>query len=157
MPKVLRSEKVAKTLVRLLVRLLEFNQEQCEAGYKARSHLRGEREAVNGSWRDVSPQRLRDSPRPSRASTSIDPASEPESRADKAMRLHRHNRTAGRASLRESQEGQKSAWVVRKYGLRLMPELYGFLNPMPFEAAAQMEKDLAEDLRAAGYTVTGGT
>jgi hypothetical protein len=31
------------------------------------------------------------------------------------------------------------------------------LNPMPFEAAAQMEKDLAEDLRAEGYTVTGGT
>jgi hypothetical protein len=53
--------------------------------------------------------------------------------------------------------GQKSAWVVRKYGLRLMPELYGFLNPMPFEAAAQMEKDLAEDLRAEGYTVAGGT
>jgi hypothetical protein len=43
-------------------------------------------------------------------------------------------------------EGQKSAWVVKKYGLRLMPELYEFLNPMPFEAAAQMEKDLAEDL-----------
>ena len=53
--------------------------------------------------------------------------------------------------------GQKSAWVVRKYGLRLMPELYGFLNPMPFEAVAQMEKDLAEDLREDGYTVTGGT
>jgi len=54
-------------------------------------------------------------------------------------------------------KGQKSAWVVKKYGLRLMPELYGFLNPMPFEAAAQMERDLAEDLRADGYTVTGGT
>jgi hypothetical protein len=53
--------------------------------------------------------------------------------------------------------GQRSAWVVRKYGLRLMPELFRFLNPMPFEAAAQMEKDLAEDLRADGYTVTGGT
>jgi hypothetical protein len=38
-----------------------------------------------------------------------------------------------------------------------MPELYGFLNPMPFEATAQMERDLAEDLRADGYTVTGGT
>ena len=54
-------------------------------------------------------------------------------------------------------KGQKSAWVVKKYGLRLMPELYAFLNPMPFEAAVQMEKDLAEDLRADGYTVTGGT
>jgi len=39
----------------------------------------------------------------------------------------------------------------------LMPELYEYLNPMPFEAAAQMEKDLAADLRAEGYTVTGGT
>jgi hypothetical protein len=52
--------------------------------------------------------------------------------------------------------GYKSAWVVRKYGVRLMPELYEHLNPMPFEAALQMESELAEDLRAAGYTVTGG-
>jgi len=52
--------------------------------------------------------------------------------------------------------GYKSAWVVKKYGRRLMPELYEHLNPMPFEAALQMETELAEDLRAAGYTVTGG-
>ncbi|MDB6153347.1 MAG: hypothetical protein JWL90_1800 [Chthoniobacteraceae bacterium] len=52
--------------------------------------------------------------------------------------------------------GYKSAWVVRKYGVRLMPELFTHLNPMPFEAAAQMERDLAEDLRSLGYTVTGG-
>ena len=52
--------------------------------------------------------------------------------------------------------GYKSAWVVRKYWVRLMPELYEHLNPMPFEAAVQMEVELAEDLRAAGYTVTGG-
>ena len=54
-------------------------------------------------------------------------------------------------------EGQKSAWIVKKYGLRLMPELYEYLNPMPYEAAAQMEKDLAEDLRGEGYTVAGAT
>jgi hypothetical protein len=30
------------------------------------------------------------------------------------------------------------------------------LNPMPFAAAVTMEKDLAEDLRRAGFTVTGG-
>ena len=54
-------------------------------------------------------------------------------------------------------KGLKAAWVVKKYGIRLMPELYEYLNPMPFEAAAQMEKDLAADLRAEGYTVTGGT
>jgi hypothetical protein len=52
--------------------------------------------------------------------------------------------------------GYKSAWVVKKYGVRLMPELYEHLNPMPFEAAAQMEIELAEDLRAQGYTVSGG-
>jgi hypothetical protein len=52
--------------------------------------------------------------------------------------------------------GYKSAWIVKKYGRRLMPELYQHLNPMPFEAAAQMERELAEDLRAEGYTVTGG-
>jgi hypothetical protein len=44
----------------------------------------------------------------------------------------------------------------KRYGLRLLPELYAHLNPMPYEAATQMEKDLAEDLRRAGYTVAGG-
>ena len=52
--------------------------------------------------------------------------------------------------------GYKSAWVVRKYWVRLMPEIYAHLNPMPFAAAVQMEMELAEDLRAEGYTVTGG-
>jgi predicted GIY-YIG superfamily endonuclease len=54
-------------------------------------------------------------------------------------------------------KGYKAAWVVKKYGIRLLPEFFEYLNPMPFEAAAQMEKDLAEDLRRQGYTVTGGT
>ncbi len=53
--------------------------------------------------------------------------------------------------------GYKSAWAVKRYAIRLMPELYEHLNPMPFEVAVQMEKDLAEDLRAQGFTVTGGT
>ncbi len=52
--------------------------------------------------------------------------------------------------------GIKAASVVERYGIRLLPDLYEHLNPMPFEAAAQMEKDLAEDLRQAGYTVIGG-
>ena len=52
--------------------------------------------------------------------------------------------------------GIKSAPVVKRYGIRLLRELYAHLNPMPYAAAAQMEKDLAEDLRTAGYTVTGG-
>ena len=52
--------------------------------------------------------------------------------------------------------GIKDASLVKRYGIRLLPELYDHLNPMPFEAAAQMEVDLAEDLRRGGYTVTGG-
>jgi hypothetical protein len=52
--------------------------------------------------------------------------------------------------------GIKDASLVKRFGLRLLPQLYAHLNPMPFEAAAQMELDLAEDLRQAGYTVTGG-
>ena len=53
--------------------------------------------------------------------------------------------------------GYKASWVVEKYGMRLLPEFYECYNPMPFEAAAQMEKELAVDLRAQGYTVTGGS
>ena len=53
-------------------------------------------------------------------------------------------------------EGHKSAWTVRRYGIRLLPEFYACFNPMPFHIAAEMEQGLAEDLRAEGYTVTGG-
>ncbi len=38
--------------------------------------------------------------------------------------------------------GIKAASLVKRYGLRLLPEPYAHLNPMPFEAAAQMEQDL---------------
>jgi hypothetical protein len=52
--------------------------------------------------------------------------------------------------------GIKASSLVKRYGIRLLPELYEHLNPMPFPAAAQMEMDLADDLRRAGYTVAGG-
>lgn len=53
-------------------------------------------------------------------------------------------------------EGIQAAKWVQRYGVRLLPELYAHFNPMPFEAAVEMELDLAEDLRAQGYTVAGG-
>jgi hypothetical protein len=53
-------------------------------------------------------------------------------------------------------QGIKSSGFVKRYGIRLLLELFEHLNPMPYEAAAQMEKDLTEDLRRAGYTVVGG-
>ena len=52
--------------------------------------------------------------------------------------------------------GIKDASLVKRYGICLLPELFAHMNPMPFEAAAHMEVDLAEDLRRTGYTVTGG-
>ena len=53
-------------------------------------------------------------------------------------------------------QGTKAARVVQRHGLRLLPEFYEHLNPMPFAAAVEMERDLAEDLRQQGYTVAGG-
>ena len=51
-------------------------------------------------------------------------------------------------------EVNPDTWPLRKYGIRLMPELYEHLNPMPFEKAVHRAEKLAEDLRAEGYTVT---
>ena len=42
---------------------------------------------------------------------------------------------------------------VREYGLRLLPHLYEVYNPMPYEAAREMEVELAIGLREAGYGV----
>jgi hypothetical protein len=52
--------------------------------------------------------------------------------------------------------GLKASKVVQRYGIRLLPELYEMYNPMPFDAAVVMERELAEDLRIQGYGVTGG-
>ena len=52
--------------------------------------------------------------------------------------------------------GIKSSLLVERYGVRLLPERYAHLNPMPYKAGAQMERDLAEDLRCEGYAVMGG-
>ena len=52
--------------------------------------------------------------------------------------------------------GVKSARVVERFGVRLLPELFEHLNPMPYDAAVLMEADLADDLRSEGYCVFGG-
>jgi predicted GIY-YIG superfamily endonuclease len=52
--------------------------------------------------------------------------------------------------------GLKANRYVKKYGVRLMPELCEFYNPMPYEAALDMEIELAIDLRAKGYGVWQG-
>jgi hypothetical protein len=42
---------------------------------------------------------------------------------------------------------------VFQYGLRLLPALFEVYNPMPYEAAREMEVELAIALRDAGYGV----
>jgi len=52
--------------------------------------------------------------------------------------------------------GIRSNKYVRLYGVRLMPELYECYNPMPYEAARDMEVELAIALREIGYGVWQG-
>ena len=49
--------------------------------------------------------------------------------------------------------GIQSNRYVRDYGQRLLPGLYEFLNPMPYDAARDMEVELAISLRLQGYGV----
>jgi predicted GIY-YIG superfamily endonuclease len=52
--------------------------------------------------------------------------------------------------------GIKSASVVLKHGVRLVPVLYEHLNPMPYRKAVRMEGELAKSLRKRGFRVFGG-
>ena len=49
--------------------------------------------------------------------------------------------------------GIRSNRFGKLYGQRLLPELYEFYNPMPYDAARDMEVELAIALREAGYGV----
>lgn len=49
--------------------------------------------------------------------------------------------------------GVKSNRFAHFYGLRLLPRLYAVYNPMPYEAAREMEVELAIGLREEGYGV----
>ena len=52
--------------------------------------------------------------------------------------------------------GIRANRYVRLYGLRLLPELYAVYNPMPYEAAKEMEVELAIGLQEEGYGVWQG-
>jgi hypothetical protein len=49
--------------------------------------------------------------------------------------------------------GIQSNRYVFAYGVRLLPKFYEPFNPMPYRVAAEMERDLAEELRSRGYAV----
>ena len=42
---------------------------------------------------------------------------------------------------------------VKQFGLRLLPDLYELYNPMAYDAARDLEVELAIDFREAGYGV----
>ena len=42
---------------------------------------------------------------------------------------------------------------VQRYGVRLLPALYAYANPMPYDAARDMEVELAIALQEEGYAV----
>lgn len=52
--------------------------------------------------------------------------------------------------------GIQASRFVTRYGLRLMPELYEMYNPMPYQAARDMEVELAIGLQEQGYGVWQG-
>ena len=49
--------------------------------------------------------------------------------------------------------GMQSNRYVQRFGLRLLPDLYEIYNPMPYDAARDMEVELAIDLRESGCGV----
>jgi len=49
--------------------------------------------------------------------------------------------------------GIQSNTYARKYGLRLMPEIYEKFNPMPYSDAQYMEVDMAIRLKKLGFGV----
>ncbi|MGE0313626.1 MAG: hypothetical protein AB7P21_18595 [Lautropia sp.] len=52
--------------------------------------------------------------------------------------------------------GRKANRYVREFGLRLLPEVYACFNPMPWRGALEMEIELAQALREAGWAVWQG-
>jgi hypothetical protein len=57
---------------------------------------------------------------------------------------------------RKHKNGIKANSFVKRYGLRLLPQLYAYCNPMPYEGAREMEVELAIGLREEGYGVWQG-
>jgi predicted GIY-YIG superfamily endonuclease len=60
------------------------------------------------------------------------------------------------ARFENHKKGRKAAGIVKRCGERLVPKLYAHLNPMTYAEAVDMERTLAEELRARGYQVFGG-
>ena len=49
--------------------------------------------------------------------------------------------------------GIQANLYVQRFGVRLLPKLYAYANPMPYQAAREMEVELAIGLQEKGYAV----
>ena len=56
----------------------------------------------------------------------------------------------------QHKDGHKASKYVRKYGVRLMTELFEHLNPMSNAESIELEVNIAEALKKAGVPTYGG-
>ncbi len=56
----------------------------------------------------------------------------------------------------QHKDGYKASKYVKKYGVRLLPELFEHLNPMSATEATELEVNIAEALKKAGVPTYGG-
>lgn len=56
----------------------------------------------------------------------------------------------------QHKDGYKASRYVKKYGVRLLPELFDHLNPMSAAEATELEVSIAEALKKAGVPTYGG-
>ena len=72
-------------------------------------------------------------------------------------RCHHHSVCVVLLSLDVRFDKHKAGIQARRFvtgrGVRLLPKLYEVYNPMPYEAAREMEVELAISLREKGYGV----
>ena len=64
--------------------------------------------------------------------------------------------TSPEARFEKHKLGIRANRYVQRYGLRLLPGLYAYANPMPYDAARDMEVEIAIALREDGYGVWQG-
>jgi hypothetical protein len=57
---------------------------------------------------------------------------------------------------RQHKDGYKASKYVRKYGIRLLPELFEHLNPMSNAESIELEVDIGVALKQAGVPTYGG-
>jgi len=67
-------------------------------------------------------------------------------------------RTSHKPEVRFQQhkDGYKASKYVKKYGVRLLPELFDHLNPMSNAESIELEVSIAEALKKAGIPTYGG-